>query len=72
MDYSSVVFSYAFGYGSNSAFNLPVRWLLSLDYWLRFIDENWFDIAALVPYVCVRRGKEMTDPLYARYRTIDY
>jgi hypothetical protein len=52
-----MVFSYAFGYRSNSVFNLPVRWLLSLDYWLRFIDENCFDIVALVPYVCVRRGK---------------
>jgi hypothetical protein len=39
MDYSSVVFSAAFGYGSNSVGNLPVRWLLSLDDWLRFIDE---------------------------------
>ncbi len=39
MDYSSVVFPNAFGYGSNSVGNLPVRWLLSLDYWLRFIDE---------------------------------
>jgi hypothetical protein len=72
MDYSSVVFSYAFGDRSNSVFNLPVRWLLSLDYWLRFIDENCFDIVALVPYVCVRRGKELTDLLYARHRTIDY
>jgi hypothetical protein len=34
------------------------------------IRRNWFDIAALVPYFCVRREKEMTD-LYARHRTID-
>lgn len=39
MDYSSVVFSNAFGYGSDSVCNLPVRWPLSLDYWWGFIDE---------------------------------
>jgi hypothetical protein len=71
MDYSLVVFSNAFGYGSIGLRNRPSLWLLSSDYRSKFYQRNWFDITALVPMSAFRRGKEMTDLLYARHRTID-